>query len=132
MTTDEQRRRAEAFLKEFERPNPARIERLITDDFEYELMARMPGVATRFNREQTLRDFVGMLKTMVPTGFNFRIDAIVCEGPHAVIQAESRTVAANGRPYNNRYLFYLRFEGDRVARMSEYCDTNHVREVFMS
>jgi ketosteroid isomerase-like protein len=132
MTADEQRRRAVAFLNEFERPDPARIAALITDDFEYELMARMPGVPTRFSREQTLRDFVGMLKAMVPTGFNFRIDAVICDGPHAAIQAQSQTVTANGRPYNNRYLFYMRFEGDRVARMSEYCDTNHVREVFMS
>jgi ketosteroid isomerase-like protein len=132
MTGDERRRRAVVFLDKFERPDPARIAALITDDFEYELMARMTRVPTRFGREQTPRDLVGMLKAMVPTESNFRLGAVNCDGPHAAIQAQSRTVTANRRPYYNRYMFYMRFEGDRVARMSEYRDTNHVRDVFMS
>ena len=48
------------------------------------------------------------------------------------IQAESDTVAANGKKYQNRYHFYFRFEGDRIALVREYNDTNHVREVFMA
>jgi ketosteroid isomerase-like protein len=37
----------------------------------------------------------------------------------------------NGKPYRQRYAFYLRFEGDRIAEGREYNDTNLVREVFI-
>jgi ketosteroid isomerase-like protein len=132
MTTEEQKLRAVQFLKEFERPEPDRIATMITDDFEYELMARMPGVQTRFNREETLRDFVGMLKMTVPGGFNFAIGLTISVGPNVVVEAESHTATASGNPYDNRYLFHFQFSGDKISRMREYCDTNHVREVFMS
>jgi ketosteroid isomerase-like protein len=132
VTTESQKQRAMEFLKEFERPDPARLAAFITEDFEYELMARMPGVKTHFNREEAMRDFVGMLKVIVPNGFNFGYGVAISDGPHVVVEAESRTTTSSGRPYNNRYLFFFRFDGDKIARMREYCDTNHVREVFMT
>lgn len=132
MNSEQQKQRAIEFLNQLEHPDPDKLAAMMTDNFEYELMARMPGVPTRFNKEETLRDFVGMLKTMATNGFNFRFDTPICEGPDVAVQGESRTVIANGKPYNNRYFFYLRFEGDKIACLREYCDTNHVREVFMS
>ena len=46
------------------------------------------------------------------------------------IQAESDTVAGNGRKYVNRYHFYFFFDGDRISQVREYKDVNLVREVF--
>jgi len=132
MTSDEQKHRAVEFLKELEHPDTARLSPMMTEDFVYELMTRIPGVPTRFNKEEMLRDFVGMLKTTVTRGFNFRFDTVICEGPHVAVQGESHTTISNGKAYNNRYFFYLRFAGDKIAALREYCDTNHVREVFMS
>jgi ketosteroid isomerase-like protein len=48
------------------------------------------------------------------------------------VQAESNTTAMNGKKYNNRYHFDIRFAGDKIAEVREYCDTNHAREVFFS
>ena len=48
-----------------------------------------------------------------------------------VVLAQADTVAMNGKPYHQRYAFYLRFEGDRIAEGREYNDTNLVREVFI-
>ena len=79
-----------------------------------------------------LRNFVRGLKAMMPSGLGLRIDTVICEGDHCAIQAESNTVAANGKKYNNRYHFDIRFDGDKIAEVREYCDTNHAREVFFS
>ncbi len=132
MTAEQQKQKAIQFLREFENPDAARIGALISNNFDYELVARIPGVQTRFNREEALRNFTGMLKAMAPKGFNFTFGTAISEGPHVAVQAESNTIAANGRAYNNRYHFYFRFDGDKIAQVMEYCDTNHVREVFMS
>jgi ketosteroid isomerase-like protein len=91
----------------------------------------MPG-QTRFNREEALRNFSVLLKAMCPNGFNFKFGVAISEGPHVAIQLEGDAIASNGKRYNNRYHFYFRFEGDKIAQVREYCDTNHVREVFMS
>ena len=69
---------------------------------------------------------------MFPNGLNMKLLTVVAEGPHVAIQAESDTVAGNGKKYANRYHFYLRFDGDLICLAREYNDTNHVREVFMS
>ncbi len=46
--------------------------------------------------------------------------------------AAADTIASNGRNYRQRYSFYLRFEGGRIAEGREYNDTNLVREVFLT
>jgi ketosteroid isomerase-like protein len=57
---------------------------------------------------------------------------VVAEGPHVAIQAESDTVASNGKKYANRYHFYFLFDGDHIAQVREYNDVNLVREVLLS
>ncbi len=61
-----------------------------------------------------------------------RLGTVIAEGSHVAIQAESDTVAGNGKKYANRYHFYFLFDGDRIAQVCEYNDVNLVREVFMS
>jgi ketosteroid isomerase-like protein len=45
--------------------------------------------------------------------------------------ARCDTIANNGRRYLQRYNFYLRFEGDRIAEGREYNDTDLIRKVFI-
>ena len=71
-----------------------------------------------------------MRQRRVVPGADFLL--VVAEGPHVAIQAESDTVAGNGRKYANRYHFYFLFDDDRIAQVREYNDVNLVREVFFS
>lgn len=56
------------------------------------------------------------LKGMFPKGLNLTFGTVIAEGPHVAIQAQSNTVAVNGKKYANRYHFYFRFEGTRLRR----------------
>ncbi len=127
-----QKERALMFLKGFERPDPKVYEDLLTDDFEFEMMARLPGFSAIRGKAAFLKAMPSTLKAMFPNGLNMKFHTTISEGPHVAIQAESDTIAANGKKYQNRYHFYFRFDGDRIALAREYNDTNHVREVFMS
>ena len=54
-------------------------------------------------------------------------------GPAPVTSRLSRsgtsdTTAANGRRYANRYHWYVRFDGDKIAQLREYADTDHIRQ----
>ncbi|MDO8434986.1 MAG: nuclear transport factor 2 family protein [Candidatus Binatus sp.] len=117
------------FLREFEDPDPAKLETMVADHFEYRVMTKMPGFET-LKGKAGIRQFAGTIKTMLPNGLNMKLGPIICEGDHASVLAESDTVAANGRKYANMYSFYFRFAGDKIAEVREYCDTNHAREVF--
>ena len=68
----------------------------------------------------------------MPGGLGLKIETVICEGDRCAVQAESNTIAFNGKKYNNRYHFDIRFDGDKIAEVREYNDTNHAREVFFS
>lgn len=132
MSLESQKEQALSFLKGFENPDAKLYEKLVTDDFEFEMMGRLPGVAPMRGKAAFLQTMPATLKAMFPKGLNLKFHTVVAEGPHVAIQAESDTVAANGKKYANRYHFYFLFKGDRIAQVREYNDVNHVREVFMS
>ena len=129
MKPAQMRERVIDFLKEFEDPDPVKLEMMVADHFEWRVMTKMPGFEPIKGKEG-LKGFTGMLKTTMPEGLNMKIGTIICEGDHAAVQAESNTKTTAGKKYNNTYHFYIRFEGDKIAEVREYCDTNHVREVF--
>ena len=132
MNLEQQKERALAFLKNFDKADPKVFEDLIADDFEFEMMGRLPGVAPIRGKEAYVKSTPRLLKAMFPNGLNLTFHTAIAEGPHVAIQAESDTVAGNGKKYANRYHFYFLFKGDKIAQVREYNDTNHVREVFMS
>ena len=131
MNLEQQKERAVTFLKALENPE-AKISDLITEDFEFEMMGRLPGVSPIRGKDVFLKSTPPMLKAMFPNGLNIKLHTVIAEGPHVAIQAESDTIAANGKKYANRYHFYVLFKGDKIAQVREYNDSNHVREVFMT
>ncbi|MEM9177004.1 MAG: nuclear transport factor 2 family protein, partial [Myxococcota bacterium] len=63
----------------------------------------------------------GALATYDPLVFVERKVSIADEGSVLWIEAEGRLrVAATGRPYENRYVFKIELEGDRIASITEY------------
>jgi len=131
MTPAQQKERAIEFLSMLENPDPAKIEPMVADNFEWRVMTRMEGFPP-IKGKDALKIFAKGLKAMMPNGVNLKFGTVFSEGNHVSVQCESNTTAANGRKYNNLYHFYLRFDGDRIAQALEYCDTNHAREVFFA
>jgi len=131
MTPAEKKELATEFLSEFEDPDPVRLATMVSNDFEWTVMTRMEGMAPTKGHEG-LKNFAKGMKVMMPGGLGLKIYTVICEGNRCAIQAESNTVVANGKKYNNRYHFDIRFDGDKIAEVREYCDTNHAREVFFT
>ncbi|MGA7872226.1 MAG: nuclear transport factor 2 family protein [Candidatus Binatus sp.] len=131
MNTAEKKELAADFLSEFEDPDPVRLATMVANDFEWKVMTRMEGIPP-VKGHDGLRNLAKVIKAMMPGGLGLKIETIICEGNRCAVQAESNTVAANGKKYNNRYHFDIRFDGDKIAEVREYNDTNHAREVFFS
>ncbi len=132
MMLEQQKEKARRFLASLERADAKELSDLISDNFEFEMMGRLPGISPVRGKEGFLKLMPATMKTMFPNGLNLKIHTVIAEGPHVAIQAESDTTAGNGKKYANRYHFYFRFDGDKIGQVREYNDVNHVREVFMS
>jgi ketosteroid isomerase-like protein len=132
MDSGKQKEAAQTFLRALDKLEPAVLGNLISDNFEFEMMGRLPGIKPIRGKEKFLANMPKTLTAMFPNGLNMKLVTVVAEGPHVAIQAESDTVAGNGKKYANRYHFYFLFEGDRIAQVREYNDVNLVREVFFT
>ena len=131
MTSAEKKDLAREFLSEFEDLDPVRLATMVANDFEWKVMTKMEGIPPVKGHDGIL-NLVKIIKAMMPGGLGLKIETIICEGDRCAIQAESNTVASNGKKYNNLYHFDIRFDGDKIAEVREYNDTNHAREVFFS
>ncbi len=132
MDLAKQKEAATAFLHAIDKLDPNALANLISENFEFEMMGRLPGVKPIRGKDKFLANMPKTLTAMFPKGLNMKLGTVIAEGPHVAIQAESDTVAGNGKNYANRYHFYFLFDGDRIAQVREYNDVNLVREVFMS
>ena len=132
MTQAEQKQRAITFLENFNHPDPKVFEELVTDNFTFEIVSALKEFPPIRGRAHFAAAETANLLRLFPEGLKMKLGTIICEGPHVAVLAEADTVAANGRPYRQRYNFYLRFEGDNIAEGREYNDTNLVRETFLT
>jgi uncharacterized protein len=132
MNLEQQKENARKFLMTLEKPDAKFLGDILADNFEFEMMGRLPGVAPMRGKDAFIKGITATMAAMFPKGLNMKIHTVIAEGAQVAIQAESDTVAGNGKKYANRYHFYFRFDGDKLGQVREYNDVNHVREVFMS
>src|SRR5260370_17266082 len=120
MNLEQQKERALTFLKNFEKPEAKAYEDLITDDFEFEMMGRLPGVAPVRGKDAFLKSTPPMLKAMFPNGLNMKFHSTIAEGPQVAIQAESDTTPGHGKKYPNPYHFHFLFNSHNIPPLHEY------------
>ena len=52
------------------------------------------------------------------------------DGDVAILQSTLEAITFKGEPYENRYVLFVHFEGDKVSRVEEYLDTAYANEKF--
>ncbi len=132
MTLQLQKERAMEFVRLLDGTNPDAMGALLAEDFEFEMIARMQGNAAIHGRQLFVDSARAFAEQMFPNGISFRLVSAIAEGPEVAIQVESDTIAHNGKQYSNRYHYYVRFSGDKIAQVRDYCDTDYVRNVLLS
>ena len=101
MDLAKQKEAAAAFLRALDKLDPATLANLVSDNFEFEMMGRLPGVKPILGKHKFLSNMPKTLITLFPNGLNMKLLTVVAEGPHVAIQAEFDTVAGNGKKYAN-------------------------------
>ncbi|MBF6570890.1 MAG: nuclear transport factor 2 family protein [Candidatus Binataceae bacterium] len=120
------------FLENLNHPDPAVFEELIAEDFSFGIVSAMTDFPPIRGRRNFATSESAILRQLFPSGLNLKIETVICEGVQVVALGEADTIANNGRRYHQRYSFYFRFEGDRIAEGREYNDTDLIRRVFLT
>jgi ketosteroid isomerase-like protein len=132
MTPEQQRERAKEFMRAMDKGDAATLEKLTAPGFMFELIASAPGIPQTMDRKAMLETMPGMVKQLMPNGFNYQFGTALSEGPHVAMQGTCDGTAGNGKRYANKYHWYFRFDGDKIDRFSEYMDSHLVIQTFMS
>jgi ketosteroid isomerase-like protein len=60
-----------------------------------------------------------------PGSLDICVESVIADAENAAVQFTLRAKLASGAPYENRYFFRFRLDGDRIAEVWEYLDTLH-------
>lgn len=131
LTAEQKRERARRFLENFNTADPRIFEELTTEDFTFEIVSSMKEFPPIKGRREFAERESATLRRLFPQGLKLHLETIICEGEHVAALGRCDTIADNGKPYRQRYNFYLRFAGDLIAEGREYNDTDLVRRVFI-
>src|SRR2546423_3707807 len=94
MNNAELKERALEFLRNLEKPDPAALDRLLADNFEFEMMGRLPGITPIKGKKVFIENFPKTISSMFPNGLNITFETVIGEAPHVAVQAASNTTAA--------------------------------------
>ncbi len=70
------------------------------------------------------------LHTQTESGIAITPGLILAQDDSVMIEATSAAQLANGRIYDNRYIFLFHFTGDAIREVREYSDSAHVNATF--
>jgi len=60
-----------------------------------------------------------------PDTLDICVESVIADAENVAVQFTLRAKLASGAPYENRYFFRFRLDGDRIAEVWEYLDTLH-------
>lgn len=82
------------------------------------------GVTDHMIGQEAISSFLLLdLPRLFPSGIRIEPISVTIEGERAVFEQRQTALLANGRTYQNDYLFILEVDGSRVRRIREYMDT---------
>lgn len=119
----------EAIIAYFERLNasdPDLLE-IFADDVRYVIPGNMPVSGTFHGREQIMHMWLTVFEQL--EYIKVHPEELVAEGNTVVVQARGEAKTKTGNDYNNLYIFFFRFEDEKVKEVFEFPDTAYAETV---
>ena len=125
--TDHNKALASEFINAIANADFDKIADFYTDDARIFTMSRTL-ISGEFTAQQ-VKEHARKILDIFPDGLRFEIHQLIADGDRVVVEAESFGRNAAGAPYNNQYMFLMRFRGDKLCEFKEYFDSEMVTEV---
>lgn len=104
----------------------------LTPDATWQVMGKPDRFALAGKRSVAeMRQLLGGVSEAMKTPLTVTPSAFTCDGDRVAVEATSHADLKNGRKYRNEYHFLFEFRGGKIARVREYMDTIHAKEILV-
>ena len=102
----------------------------LTEDATWWVSGRIEGMSGTNSKVALLALLEAVKPLYVEGALRITPDAMIAEGPIVACEARSYATLTNGRVYANQYHFLFEVAGEKLRRVREYSDTQHMLETF--
>ncbi len=119
----------EAIIRNLEKLNASEPDLLeiFADDVQYVVPGDMPVSGTFQGKEQIMNMWLGFFEQL--EYIKVHPEEFVAEGNTVVVRARGEAKTKAGNDYNNLYIFFFRFKGEKVVEVLELPDTAYAETV---
>lgn len=118
------------FLAQLSTDAPGAITQFLADDGSYVI----PGTLAISGRH-TKTEIIEMLRPMAEAfadGPHVTVTGTTAQGSRVAVEAHGRGTLVDGRTYQPSYHFLFEVTQDRFTSITEYTDTHHIHELFLT
>lgn len=102
----------------------------MADDVRFTIIGTTKYSGTCNGKQELISKVLKPLTDQLEGGFEVAVDNLIAEGDYVVSQGRGKSMAKNGKAYNNTYAQVFRIAGGKVQEVTEYLDTELVTSVF--
>jgi ketosteroid isomerase-like protein len=130
MSTAENKKLVETMFGELSRGNPEGYLAGLADDVQFTIIGKTKFSGLFDGKKNVIEKLLGPLAAQLDGGLTVSPEHIVAEGDTVVMQAQGRSKTKSGKRYDNTYCIVFRIAGGKIAKITEYLDTEMVTEAF--
>ncbi|MCP3967854.1 MAG: ketosteroid isomerase [Lentisphaerae bacterium] len=102
----------------------------VADDVHWTVIGTHPLAGEYYSKELFLDATFKRLNKILKEGVVLRVKHLYLDGNTAIVEMESLSTAANGKPFNNKYCWVVVFnENKMITRVRAYLDSALVQQV---
>lgn len=101
----------------------------VADDVQWTVMGSHALAGDYFGKKNFLDHTFGRLDKLLKEGTVLAIRNILVDGDYAAVELEALSTAKNGKPFNNRYCWIVKFDGEMITEVRAYLDSALVQRL---
>ena len=104
----------------------------LTPDATWQVMGKADKFPLAGKRSMAeMRALLGGVAEAMKTPLTVTPGTFICEGDRVALEATSHADLKNGRAYRNEYHFVFELRDGKIAKVREYLDTIHAKEILV-
>ena len=101
----------------------------VADDVSWTVMGTHPLAGTYHTKADFLAHTFARLDKILKEGVVLRVTNVLVDGDSAAVEMESLSTALDGKPFDNRYCWIVRFSEGTIVEVKAYLDSALVKRL---
>ena len=101
----------------------------VADDVDWTVMGTHPLAGNYHTKSSFLAHTFARLNKILKKGVILRVSNILVDGDCAAVEMESLSTALNGKPFDNKYCWMVRFSEGTIVEVRAYLDSALVQRL---